>query len=115
LYAVARREVLAHRRRLAGGSRLVARLAALAPRGGDDAVVAHREPGIAAPLAAAFARLTDNEKEALLLVAWEELDYEQAGRVVGCTAATFAARVSRARAKVRDVLTPALLAEERTR
>jgi RNA polymerase sigma-70 factor (ECF subfamily) len=115
LYAVARREVLAHRRKLAGGSRLVARLAAFAPRTAEDAALAHAEMGLEAPLAAAFARLTDTEKEALLLVAWEELDYAQAGRVVGCTAATFSARVSRARAKVRDALTATPLAEERPR
>ena len=54
----------------------------------------------------------------LALVAWEQLDYAQAGRVVGCSAATFAVRVSRARGKLRDALQPAPVgvprAKERT-
>ena len=103
LYAVARREVANHRRKLAGGHRLVERLAALTPlheRAVPPLVIEGFEP----PLAAAFGRLTDNEKEALALVAWEQLDYAQAGRVVGCSAATFAVRVSRARGKLRDAV-----------
>ncbi len=106
LYAVARREVANHRRKLAGGHRLVERLAALTPRH-EGAAPPLVVPGLEPPLAAAFGRLTDVEKEALALVAWEQLDYTQAGRVVGCTAATFAVRVSRARGKLRDALQPA--------
>jgi RNA polymerase sigma factor (sigma-70 family) len=105
LFAVARREVANHRRKLAGGNRLVERLAGLSPRH-ESPGLPIVEPGLEPPLAAAFARLTDIEKEALLLVAWEHLDHAQAGRVVGCTAATFAVRVSRARGKLREALTP---------
>ena len=64
LYAVARREVANHRRKLAGGHRLVERLAALTPlheRAVPPLVIEGFEP----PLAAAFGRLTDTEKEAL--------------------------------------------------
>ena len=64
------------------------------------------QPTIDSRMLAALARLTDNEKEALLLVAWEGLDHAQAGRVVGCSAATFTVRLSRARAKLREALTP---------
>lgn len=101
LYAVARRTLLSHRRRQAGRRRLVERLTALTPRG-EHHVPAAAAPGPALdePLASAFARLTEIEKEALLLVAWEGLDHAQAGRVVGCTGATFTVRVSRARAKL---------------
>lgn len=105
LYAVARREVANHRRKLAGGHRLVERLAALTPRH-QGAAPPLAVPGLEPPLAAAFGRLTDVEKEALALVAWEQLDYTQAGRVVGCTPATFAVRVSRARGKLREALQP---------
>jgi RNA polymerase sigma factor (sigma-70 family) len=105
LYAVARREVANHRRKVAGGHRLVERLAGLSPRF-ESPGLPLVEPALTPPLASAFARLTDIEKEALLLVAWEQLDYAQAGRVVGCTAATFAVRVSRARGKLRDALGP---------
>src|SRR5215475_13136095 len=76
LYAVARREVLAHRRRLAGGQRLVERLVALTPRP-EAAVLPLSEPVLAPSLAAAFGRLTERKKEALLLVAWEHLDHAQ--------------------------------------
>jgi RNA polymerase sigma-70 factor (ECF subfamily) len=101
LYAVARRELLAHRRRSAGRERLHARLAALTPRVDPPAALPLSGPVLEPPLAEAFASLTDREKEALLLVAWEQLDHEQAGRVVGCSAATFTVRLSRARAKLR--------------
>src|SRR5262249_21479857 len=113
LYAVARREVLAHRRRVAGGQRLGERVVALTPRheeGGlaRGAALPLVEPVLTPPLAAAFGRLTEREKEALLLVAWEHLDHAQAARVVGCSAAAFTVRVSRARTKLRAALTPAL-------
>jgi RNA polymerase sigma factor (sigma-70 family) len=120
LYAVARRVVLAHRRRVAGRHRLVARLAALIPRH-DAIAMPPLDPPLSGPLAHAFRRLTDNEKEALLLVAWEGLDHAQAGRVVGCSAATFGVRVARARSKLRSALdrdrptlSPSLTATEHT-
>jgi DNA-directed RNA polymerase specialized sigma24 family protein len=106
LYAVARREVMAQRRRESGRTRLVERLTALTPRHEGVAVLPLAGPALEPPLSHAFARLTDNEKEALLLVAWEGLDHAQAGRVVGCSAATFTVRLSRARAKLRAALTP---------
>jgi len=105
LYAVARREVMAHRRRDTGRTRLAERLMALTPRHEGVAVLPLVGPALEPPLSHAFARLTDNEKEALLLVAWEGLDHAQAGRVVGCSAATFTVRLSRARAKLRTALT----------
>jgi RNA polymerase sigma factor (sigma-70 family) len=106
LYAVARRVVLAHRRRLAGRHRLLERLTALTPRH-ESVATPLPEPALSPALTAAFARLTDNEKEALLLVAWEGLDHAQGGRVVGCTADAFTVRVSRARSKLRCTLEPA--------
>jgi RNA polymerase sigma factor (sigma-70 family) len=113
LYGVARREVLAHRRRLAGRRRLVERLISLTPLHAErDFVLPAIEPVLAPPLARAFARLSDIEKEALLLVAWEHLDHAQAGGVVGCSAATFAVRVSRARSKLRAALEPVQPAKE---
>lgn len=102
LYAVARRVVLSHRRGLAGRRRLVERLTALSSR--DDAAAPEVGPVLEPALAAAFARLTAYEQEALLLVAWEGLDHAQAARVVGCTAATFTVRLSRGRAKLRTAL-----------
>jgi len=104
LYAVARRELLAHRRRESGRLRLVERLTALTLPHESVAVLPVAGPVLDPPLADAFAALSDYEKEALLLVAWEGLDHAGAGRVVGCSAATFAVRLSRARAKLRAAL-----------
>src|SRR4051794_2219347 len=93
LYGVARNEVRAHRRRLAMRHRLTEKLMAFTPR--DDATV---EPPSERPVVGpAFARLTDKEREAMLLVAFAGLDHIEAGRLAGCTPETFTVRVSRAR------------------
>jgi RNA polymerase sigma factor (sigma-70 family) len=104
LYAVARNEVHAHRRRVAGRHRLTERLMAFTPR--DAAVEPPPEP---LALGAAFARLTDKEREAMLLVAFEGLDHTEAGRLAGCSPETFTVRVSRARKKLRIALASALV------
>jgi RNA polymerase sigma-70 factor (ECF subfamily) len=46
---------------------------------------------------AALATLSERDREALLLHAWEGLDHADAGTVVGCSAETFAVRLHRAR------------------
>lgn len=51
-------------------------------------------------LAHALRRLSEREREALLLVAWEGLDAKRAAQVVGCTAAAFRVRLHRARQRV---------------
>lgn len=45
----------------------------------------------------ALAALGERDREALLLHAWEGLDHADAGTVTGCSAATFAVRLHRAR------------------
>lgn len=45
-------------------------------------------------LADAFARLSESDRETLLLVGWDGLTPMQAAEVVGCSANTFAARLS---------------------
>ena len=45
----------------------------------------------------ALASLGERDREALLLHAWEGLDHAEAGTVMGCSAATFAVRLHRAR------------------
>jgi RNA polymerase sigma factor (sigma-70 family) len=104
LYAVARNEVRAHRRRLAGSHRLTEKLMAFTPR--DAAVEPPSEPPVLGP---AFARLTDKEREAMLLVAFEGLDHAEAGRRTGVTPETFTVRVSRARKKLRLALAGAFV------
>jgi RNA polymerase sigma-70 factor (ECF subfamily) len=45
----------------------------------------------------AFARLTEREREVLMLVAWDRLSSADAARVLGCTAVAFRVRLHRAR------------------
>ncbi len=56
--------------------------------------------GLTPELAAALAALTEPEREALLLVAWDELSAGDAARVAGCSAAAFRVRLHRARRRV---------------
>ncbi|GII78609.1 DNA-directed RNA polymerase sigma-70 factor [Sphaerisporangium rufum] len=55
-------------------------------------------------LAAALAGLSRPHRDALLLVTWGELSYEQAALALGVPSGTVRSRVSRARAKLRRVL-----------
>ncbi|MCG2803576.1 MAG: sigma-70 family RNA polymerase sigma factor, partial [Cellulomonas sp.] len=48
----------------------------------------------------AVARLSDTEREALLLAAWDGLTPQQAAQVAGCSVAAFTKRLSRARARL---------------
>ncbi len=61
-----------------------------------------------AQVAQALRRLSTCDQEALQLVAWEDLDLAAAAAVVGCSAATFAVRLHRARRRLGRLLdTPA--------
>ena len=52
----------------------------------------------------ALAALTETDREALLLVAWDGLTTREASAVVGCTRSAFAVRLFRARSRLRDLL-----------
>ena len=97
LYAVAGNVLANHRRK-------AKRKGALAPdlATGDPAERFTGDRG----LAAAFAHLSEREREAICLVAWEGLTHEDAARVVGCNTNTFTVRVSRARKKLARELEP---------
>jgi RNA polymerase sigma-70 factor, ECF subfamily len=56
--------------------------------------------GLSPELADALRTLSEREREALLLVAWEGLDSRQAAAVLGCSAAAFRVRLHRARHRV---------------
>lgn len=69
-------------------------------------VQAWEPPGEMDPeLARALRALSEREREALLLVAWEGLDPKRAAVVVGCTSAAFRVRLHRARHRVAKHLT----------
>ncbi len=59
-------------------------------------------------LAQAFATLTERDREALLLTAWEGLTADKAARVLGCSPQAFRVRAHRARKR----LSAALLAAD---
>ena len=108
LYGVARKVVANQLRAARRADALVDRLV------GDHAAAAEHVAHACAPdprvlaLHAALARLGERDREALRLVAWEGLDAERAARAAGCTRATFAVRLHRARRRL-----AAAMSEER--
>jgi len=95
LYAVAGKVLANHRRKLARRGEF-----ALDPSTGDPAERFGDDRG----LAAAFAQLGENDREALCLVAWEGLSIADAARAAGVSTATFHVRLSRARARLARLL-----------
>ena len=66
-------------------------------------------------LAVGLARLSDELRDTLLLVAWGDLSYEEAATALGVPVGTVRSRVSRARGKLRRTLgdtNPAAFQEE---
>lgn len=55
-------------------------------------------------LLAAMYQLPSGEREALMLVYWEELSHAEAGQVLGCSANAVGIRVHRAKARLREAL-----------
>jgi RNA polymerase sigma-70 factor, ECF subfamily len=55
-------------------------------------------------LAAALAKLPAGHRDALLLVAWGDLSYEQAAVALGVPVGTVRSRLSRARGRLRQAL-----------
>lgn len=73
------------------------RLERVAVEPGADIAAAERTD-----LLAAVAALTSQEREALLLIAWDGLAPADAAHVAGCTTATFHVRLHRARKRLRE-------------
>ena len=102
LYATARK-VLANQRRSASRSAaLEERIASAGPPAATPDAADHLAD--AELMRLALARLSDRSREALMLVAWEELSTEHAARAAGCSKATFAVRLHRARAQLESEL-----------
>jgi RNA polymerase sigma-70 factor (ECF subfamily) len=99
LYGVARR-VLANARRSADRGLALERqlaTAAAVPTGPGDP---GERVGDAEIARAALARLSERDRETLMLVAWEGLSSARAARAAGCTRAAFAVRLHRARGRL---------------
>ena len=101
LYGVARRVLANHHRggirRERLGQRLRQRLTSFAPDPG------HEVPERLA-MRAALARLGDLDREVLLLTVWEGLEPREAATVLGVSAAAVRTRLSRARARLRELV-----------
>lgn len=98
LFGVARTLVASDHRVQGRRRRLELRIRAERPSGGEDPI-ALATTGI--DLQAAWARLSDGDREALALVAWDGLTGREAAQVLGCTRAAFSVRLSRARRRLR--------------
>jgi len=98
LYGLARGSVANHRRRLLRSQRLSDRAEQLSPSPdhGDPAVeVVWRDSFVAA-----FAQLSEPDREVLRLVAWEGLDAAAGAAVLGCSTGAFKVRLHRARRRL---------------
>lgn len=103
LLACARR-VLANQRRAGRRRRALAeRLEGDASRTLDRAAVSTVDVADDA-LSRALRELSDDDRELLLLIAWEELAPERAAQVLGCSRRTLAVRLHRARRRLRAAL-----------
>ena len=108
LYGIATNVVRRHRRTELRQLRLLARTGTdpvTAPFTDQvDAAVSAASTGAA--LAAGLARLPAAQRDALLLVAWGGLSYEQVAHATGVPLGTVQSRVSRARQRLRAALGP---------
>jgi RNA polymerase sigma-70 factor (ECF subfamily) len=94
------RNVLAHqRRRRQRDAALVQRLSSTTPA--ENALSADHG------LRDALGRLSDRDREVLLLIAWEELTPSQAARVLGCSRNALGVRLHRARRRLAAALAEA--------
>lgn len=104
LIVVARNTIANRRRTERREMRLfetVARLEHVAgPAASPDQGVLEREM-----MLTALAGLTDLEREALLMIAWDGLTNTEAARVAGCSVRAFEVRVSRGRARLHRTMT----------
>ncbi|WP_170215724.1 RNA polymerase sigma factor [Asanoa ferruginea] len=101
LFGVARRVVLARRRRNAGAGIFRQRLLAAGVADADD----HGESTVERRrVMAALERLSEKEREALLLRYWLDLSVSEAATAAGCSTTAFGVRLHRARRRLRDAL-----------
>lgn len=102
LYGVARKvlsnQARGKRRRVALARRIEQQESWLHPAGADAPAA---ETGNEV-IGRALSRLSDKDREVLLLVAWDELSYREAAQSLGCTAAAFAQMLRRARLRMAE-------------
>jgi RNA polymerase sigma-70 factor (ECF subfamily) len=115
LYATARRVIANQRRSRRRRDALEDRLARERPLDASHAATASTFAGSAVAMSpedatvhAALARLSDRDREVLLLVEWEGLRPAELATVLGCREVTARGRLYRARSRFRDAFARAL-------
>jgi RNA polymerase sigma-70 factor (ECF subfamily) len=105
LYGIATNLLAKHRRTEGRRLRATARLAATTAGEGVADAVAGSLDAIASYRAVvdAIAYLPDGERDALLLYAWEHLEYEDIAIALGVPVGTVRSRLNRARARLREL------------
>lgn len=79
--------------------------AAPAPGIEEDLVAARADATAAGPqIARALARIPDADRDALLLLAWADLTYDEIARALGIPIGTVRSRIHRARLRLRELL-----------
>jgi RNA polymerase sigma-70 factor (ECF subfamily) len=111
LYVVARHGVLGARRAAASAREKASNAAAVTVQNGRDPAVAFAERD---RVLRAFATLSEHDREALRLIAWEGLDHGAAARAAGTSRVAFTMRASRARRRLAAALADADRPPERT-
>jgi RNA polymerase sigma factor (sigma-70 family) len=96
LFGVARRVLANQRRSAQRAAALEERLAASAADAGSQAEAV----GEADALRSALERLSERDREALMLVAWHGLSGARAARAAGCSRSAFGVRLHRARRRL---------------
>ena len=108
LYGIATNLLARHRRGEARRIRATARLLARQRPADDPAehiVCALDARELWPDVAEAVAALPDEERDALLLYAWEELSYDQIADALGVPVGTVRSRLNRARVRLRELRT----------
>src|SRR5215470_10177522 len=107
LYGIGSNLLLKHRRGEARRLRASARMAAGRGRADGRAGADALEARLLFPrVADAIESLPDDEREALLLFAWEELPYQAVAEALELPIGTVRSRLNRARARLRELLEP---------
>lgn len=104
LYGIATNLLHRHTRTEVRRHRALAKATADTTLDGHDELVTDRVTAAAQPLGRALARLSSAERDIVLLVAWEDLSYEEIALALDIPIGTVRSRLHRARTKLRRAL-----------
>jgi RNA polymerase sigma factor (sigma-70 family) len=106
LYSILTKQIALHHRNEVARFRMLARLQPdrLSEGHADRVSESASAQAARAPLIGALNKLSNRDRDVLLLVAWEDLTYEQVADVLGIPVGTVRSRLNRARRKIRKAL-----------